>query len=260
MYRALDRVHGVHGSVVALKVLHDHAPAHHRIRFEREVDILAEISHPAVVRYIAHGETENGEAFLAMEWLDGEDLSSRILRGPMSVADTVAMAATVAGALHAAHTRGVLHRDVKPSNVFLCDADPRRAKLLDFGVARLANAIKATRTGSALGTPGYMAPEQASAADGLDARADVYSLGCVLFECLTGRRPFIAENVIAVTMKSLLEDAPRVRSLRSDVPLDLDDLTARMLARNPAQRPTDCAMVAAELMALGAPGEPVSDP
>src|SRR4029079_1752001 len=125
-----------------------------------------------------------------------------------------------------------------------------RVKVLDFGVARMADA-SATRTGVMIGTPGYMAPEQARGERNVGARSDVFALGCLLYECLTGKPPFIGDNVMAILAKVLLEEAPRVGVVRPDLPEALDDLVARTLARNPEHGPRDGAERAVELATLG---------
>src|SRR5690606_29722633 len=144
---------------------------------------------------VAHGETLAGDVYLAMEWLEGEDLGSTLACTRLSVAESVALARRVADALGAAHARGIVHRDVKPENIFLEHRRIERAEVLDVGLARLAQGGPAlTRTGLTVGTPAYMSPEQAVADGHVSARADVFSLGCVLFQCLTGRVPFRGER------------------------------------------------------------------
>jgi serine/threonine protein kinase len=134
VYRARDRTSG---QLVACKIVRTHG-ADHVARFEREAQLLAELSHPHIVRYVAHGRTADGALFLAMEWLHGEDLATRLARpAPLAVAESVALARRVADALAVVHARGAVHRDVKPGNIFLPDGDPAAAKLLDFGVARV---------------------------------------------------------------------------------------------------------------------------
>lgn len=221
-------------------------------RFSAEAVLLAELMHPGVVRYVGHGVLPDGELYLAMEWLEGEDLSARLIRPQlMSIADAVRLATVVAGALGAAHARGIVHRDVKPSNIFLVEGRVEQAKLLDFGIARLGyGRTLATRTGTLLGTPGYMAPEQAQGLKEIDASADIFSLGAVLFECLTGRPAFTAEHMMATLSRILFESTPRVSTVRSDVPPALDMLVASMLAKDPAARPRDGAHVVAALDAI----------
>src|SRR5262249_5346179 len=156
--------------------------------FTREALVLAELMTPGIVRYVAHGVAETGALYLVMEWLDGCDLAERLKTGPMSVDESILVIRQAAAALVPAHQRGSVHRDIKPSNLFLAGGDVTELRLVDFGVARLAEAGgPSTQTGLVIGTPGYMAPEQARGDRDVDARADVFSLGCVLFECLTGR-------------------------------------------------------------------------
>ena len=244
---------------VALKVLHSQGEKV-RERFNREAEVLAELSHPHIVRYVAHGVTSADAPYLAMEWLEGEDLSARFARGGrLTVGESARLIARAARALGHAHARGVLHRDVKPSNLFLVDGDVDKVKLLDFGIARkVAAAAGTTRTGTTLGTPGYMAPEQASGLREVDARSDVFSLGCVLYECVVGEAPFLGENVMVILSKILFDDAPRLSARQPAVLPALDDLVARMLSRDPAGRPADGAAVADELDALREPLERVT--
>jgi serine/threonine protein kinase len=189
--------------------------------------VLAELVHPGIVRYVAHGLSPSCPPFLAMEWLEGEDLSARLRRGPMTVEETVTLGVQVAEALSFLHARGVVHRDLKPSNLFLIEQDLERVKVLDFGIARFADATQVTKTGALLGTPGYMAPEQARSGQDVDARADIFALGCVLFKCLTGTPAFTGHQFMSILAKVLFEDAPRVWTLRPDVPPALDALIAR---------------------------------
>jgi tetratricopeptide (TPR) repeat protein len=246
VYRARDRSSG---ALVALKVLHA-ASAQFAGHFARESYVLAELDHPGIVRYVGHGAAPTGELYLAMEWLEGEDLSKRLERGPLSVAETITLGVRVAEALGAAHARGVVHRDIKPGNLFLPDNDIGRVKILDFGIARPQATRPATRTGILLGTPGYMAPEQALGARVIDPRADVFSLGTVLYECLTGQAAFEAGPLLVLLSKMLAPEPPRPADLRSDVPAALDEVVARMLAHEPAHRPENGAAVAAEIAML----------
>jgi serine/threonine protein kinase len=204
VWRALDRVSG---EPIALKVILN--PDEEQIaRFQREERVLAGLEHPAIARHVDHGVTSDGRHYLAMEWLEGEDLAARLSRGALGVDESLALAECVADALAVVHGRGVVHRDLKPANLFLPQGDLGQVKLLDFGIARLSDATQGlTATGAAIGTPAYMAPEQARGEPGIDARADVYALGCVLFECLTGRPPFIAGHPLAV-LASQLERCP----------------------------------------------------
>ncbi|HEX3764658.1 MAG TPA: protein kinase, partial [Kofleriaceae bacterium] len=247
VFRARDR-HS--DQPVAIKVIADGRDPR-GARFAREVQLLSELSHPGIVRYVAHGVTAAGAPYLVMEWLDGEDLRRRLEREPLTIGESVALATRVAEALGAAHARGIVHRDLKPSNLFLPGGRIDQVKVLDFGIAQQDGMSQLTRTGTLIGTPGYMAPEQARGHEAIDARADVFALGCVLFECLTGVRPYEGDSAIAILGKILFDDAPRVNALWPEVPEDLDALVARMLARDPALRARDGAALAAALDALG---------
>ncbi len=216
-------------------------------RFMREVHALAGLQHPAIVEYIDHGVTGDGHAFLVMESLEGEDLQARLQRGPLAIEECVDLGLRLADALAAAHARGVVHRDLKPSNIYLPGGAIADAKLLDFGVARVSDdPYSLTRTGAIIGTVGYMAPEQARGEPDVDGRADLYSLGCVLHECLTGAPVFSGGHAMAILAKILLDDPPRVSSLRPDVPEPFASVIARLLAKDREARPRE----AMDLVAL----------
>jgi len=247
VFRARDLVSG---EVVAVKVMTD--GREDRIaRFAREVELLSELAHPGIVRYVSHGATSSGEIFLAMEWLHGEDLKSRLEREALTMSEAVTLATRVAEALGAAHARGIVHRDLKPSNLFLPEGSIEQVKVLDFGIAHRDGRTQLTQTGTMIGTPGYMAPEQARNHGVIDARVDVFALGCVLFHCLTGTPAFEGDNATSILGKILFGEAPRVSALWPEVPEDLDALVARMLSKEPALRPSDGANLAAALAALG---------
>jgi len=249
VYRARDLTDG---ATVAVKILTGRE-VREAVRFEQEASILSGLAHPAIVRYLTSGIAESGERFIAMEWLDGEDLAMRLDRKPVTVAEAVAVARRAAEALAYAHGRGIVHRDVKPENLFLPALSIERLKVLDFGIARLTRgARKLTRTGSVIGTPGYMAPELVRGERDVTPGADVFSLGCVLFQCLTGRPVFEADDATALLAKILLQEAPRARLIQPVLPRALDDVVARMLAKEPGQRFADAQAVIAALDALGA--------
>ncbi|HWO23799.1 MAG TPA: protein kinase [Kofleriaceae bacterium] len=246
VFRARDRASG---EAVAVKVLSDvRGPS--IARFAREVELLSSLSHPGIVRYIAHGEAPADELYLVMEWLDGEDLKARLDRGPLTVRETLTLATRIAEALGAAHARGAIHRDLKPANLFLPGGRIADVKILDFGIARRAGGARLTQTGLLVGTPGFMAPEQARDGGAVDARADVFALGCVLFQCLTGAPAFHGDSAAGILGKILFGDTPRVSALWPEVPAALDALVATLLAKDPAHRPRDGTHLAAELVAL----------
>jgi serine/threonine protein kinase len=250
VYRARDRQGGAR---VAVKVL-SQAGLADDARFAREVEALTRLRHPHIVGYVAHGRVPGGAPFVVMEWVEGQSLADRLADGPLSLPDALDLAIGVADALALAHAQGIVHRDVKPSNVQLVDGDPRRPKLLDFGTARLTEGAKSlTLSGMIIGTPGFMSPEQARGAGRIDARADVFALGCVLYECLTGQPAFSGATVMAVLAKVVLEEAPRLAEARTDAPEALDELLARMLAKEPDARPASGAALLAELRPMRQP-------
>jgi serine/threonine-protein kinase len=252
IHRALDLTTG---RAVALKLLRA-SPGRDDARFEREARILSDLAHPGVVAYVAHGTDATGNPYLATEWLDGESLSRRLGRDPpLTVAETIALGLRVATTLAAAHARGIIHRDLKPSNLFLPGGVIDAVKLLDFGVSRPAREMnQLTAPGDVIGTPGYMSPEQARGKGPIDARADVFSLGCVLFRCLTGRDAFGGDDLVARLLSVVTQEVPPARSLNPAVPQALSDLVARMLSKPPDARPPDGGAVAAELSRLRIPG------
>ncbi len=219
-------------------------------RFQQEANCLAAIAHPAIVRYIAHGKTAHGEHYLVMEWLDGETLEDRLARGSINLGATVRMIRRVAEALAVAHQHGVIHRDIKPANIFLPAKDVSKIKLLDFGIARRLfdpASLRLTQAGSALGTPMYMSPEQAQGSLDVDARADVFSLGCVFFECLTGTPPFMADSTTGTLARITADETVDVEARCVGVPPRLTDLLRRMLAKRPGDRPSTMLDVLGEL-------------
>ena len=251
VYRGVDRATG---RQVAIKMLREGVSIGDR--FERESKLLAELDDPRVVGYVAHGTAESGQQYLVTEWLEGEPLSRRLEAGTLSVAQTVELARRVAGILGRLHERGIVHRDVKPSNLFLRGGAIERVTLIDFGIARFHQShSELTGTGIAVGTPGFMAPEQARGERDIDARADVFSLGCVMFRCLTGRSPFRGADALAVQLKIILDETPRLRTARPGVPEPLDRLVTRMLAKARGDRPPDGRAVVRELERIPLTGE-----
>jgi len=231
------------GARVAVKIVH--GPEAILQRFAREVAVLAAIDHPRVVRYVADGRGAEG-SYLAMEWLEGEDLAVRIARGSLDLGEAMIVLRGVSEALAALHRRGVVHRDVKPSNVYLIDGECERVKLLDLGIARAEGDPRLTATGAAIGTPAYMSPEQVRG-EGIDPRSDLYSAGCLLFECLTGRPPFAGEQPIAILARMLLETPPSLADAGVDAPAAVEELLVRLLDKRPEVRPADGAALLAAL-------------
>jgi tetratricopeptide (TPR) repeat protein len=222
-------------------------------RFAREARVLAELSHPGIVAYVAHGRTDDGRPFLAMEWIDGGDLELRLRTRPLTLRESLTLTRRAAEALDFVHRRDIVHRDLKPSNLLLRGGDHERVAIADFGLARhaIANAAM-TRTGAPIGTPAYMSPEQALGERELTTATDVFSLGCVLYECLAGAPPFVAAHPGALLAKLLFDTAPPIRKVRASVPEPIEQLLVRLLARNPEDRPQDARAVIVALDALDA--------
>jgi hypothetical protein len=229
VYRAHDPVTNARLAVKVLGEVGDPT------RFAVESDILSKLSHPNIVAYRGHGLTKDGHPYLAMEWIDGEDLEKHLETANLTVEETLRIARALADALGAAHAAGVIHRDLKPSNVILTRSQ-RVVKLVDFGIARAANVEGLTKTGQALGTPGYMSPEQARG-NPVDARTDLFSLGCLIFRCVGGRRPFAGSDIMQFATSLALENPPPLREIAPLVPRDLEALVAQLLQKDPGLRP-----------------------
>jgi len=242
IYEAWDDARGV---PVALKTWRPAADADQRrsARLFREAQALSQVRSPAVVAYVDHGTSSECSAFLVLEWVPGETLSQRLTAPGVSPADVVRLVRRIAEGLAALHARGIVHRDLKPANVMLPERDVASAVIVDLGVARLGGESDLTRTGAHLGTPRYMAPEQIRSARTVDGRADVFALGCILLEALTGRPAFDGDETVAVVSRILFEPAPVPTARRSDLPRELDDVVRVMLARDPALRPTAKAVI-----------------
>jgi tetratricopeptide (TPR) repeat protein len=246
VYRARDVRDG---QAVALKLLRldDDEDAQ---RFAREASALAQLRHPGIVRYVDHGTVGEGvrqRHYLAMEWLDGETLGDRLDRKSVTLEQTLHLAQQVAEALSAIHRLGVVHRDIKPDNLFLIDGKFDQVKIIDFGIARPHAADPLTRPGIVLGSLHYLAPEQARGARNIDGRSDIFALGCVLFKCLTGRTLFEGHNIVAVLAKIVFEEPPPIHEMGADVPPEVELLLARMLAKTPAERFSDAGTLGREL-------------
>ena len=256
VYQARDRRSG---DTVALKVLREASTASAAL-FETEVKVLLALEHPHIVGYVGHGLTDTGHPYVVMPWLDGEDLQTRLDEGPLSIHETLSLARAVAGALEHLHGRGLIHRDLKPSNLFLVGGDVERVQLIDMGLARDAAAARAIiQSGVLVGTPSFIAPEQARGDRDVSPAVDVFALGCILFECLTGERLFTGAHPMSVLAKILLEDAPRVSEILPGVPAFLDLLVSRMVDKDPAKRPADGTELARWLTETGRAAIPPQD-
>ncbi len=232
VFRARDRL--LERSV-ALKILHEHYTddADYVERFRREARAVAQLAHPNIVTVIDRGE-QDGRQFIVFEYVDGENLKELVNReGALPVRDAVELGLQMARALGYAHERGIVHRDVKPQNVIL--NEDGRAKVTDFGIARSLDVEGVTQTGTVLGTSDYIAPEQAQG-QVVDAQTDVYSLGVVLYELLTGEVPFGGESFVAVAMQHVNDPAPSILERRGDVPPRLDLVVQRAMAKRPEDR------------------------
>ncbi|MFN2315662.1 MAG: protein kinase [Gemmatimonadales bacterium] len=226
-----------HDRQVAIKVLRPElAAALGPDRFPREIRIVAQLQHPHVLPLYDSGELQ-GFLYYVMPFVSGESLRTRLDReGPLPIQDAVRILREVADALSYAHGHGILHRDIKPDNVMLSG---RHAMVMDFGVAKAvsdAGGQTLTTVGVAVGTPQYMSPEQATGQSNLDQRSDIYAMGILGFELLTGRAPFTGQTAQAILSAQVLETPPAITSLRASVPPALADLLARCLAKNPADR------------------------
>ncbi|MGH3104911.1 MAG: Stk1 family PASTA domain-containing Ser/Thr kinase [Gaiellaceae bacterium] len=233
------------GRRVAIKILNErHANDEQFIeRFRREAKNAAALSHPNIVSIYDRGEAE-GTYYIAMEHLDGRNLKELILaRGPAPVHIAIEYTRQILGALRFAHRHGIVHRDIKPHNV-LVDGDGR-LKVTDFGIAR-AGASQMTEAGSIVGTAQYLSPEQARGAS-VDQRSDLYSVGVVLYELLTGTVPFTGDSPVEIAMKHLSVTPPPPSSRRSDLPHDLDLVVTRALAKEPGDRYQDADEMEADL-------------
>ncbi|CAN5331666.1 hypothetical protein BH20ACT24_BH20ACT24_21070 [soil metagenome] len=251
---------------VALKILapplaNDEA---FRRRFVRESRMAAAIDHPNIVPIYEAGEAD-GALYIAMRFVDGTDLGALIEReGPLSPKRALDILEQVARALDAAHARGLIHRDVKPANILLTAGQrpdaPEHVYLTDFGLSRaMSSPSDITHAGQVVGSPHYMAPEQIRG-EPVDGRTDIYSLGCVLYSCLTGRPPFEKDTVIAAAYAHLSETPPPLSALRRDLPDDLDAIVGKAIAKGKEDRYPTCGAFLAAARAAGLPGPAFASP
>jgi len=255
VYKAQDRLLE---RIVAIKVLHEHFTQDEEYveRFRREARSVAQLSHPNIVTVIDRGEDE-GRQYIVFEYVEGENLKQLVERiGPMPVRDALLLTLQMARALSFAHQRGLIHRDVKPQNILL-NADGQ-AKMTDFGIARSVDVQGVTVTGTVLGTSEYIAPEQARG-QRVDAQTDVYSLGVVLYELLTGGVPFEGDNFVSVALQHVNEPVPSVLEHRPEVPTRLALAVERAMAKSPEHRYDSMDELVGELEACLAELDPVSE-
>jgi hypothetical protein len=233
VFLARDRVLG---RDVALKVLRKQYAGDGEFaeRFKREARSAASLSHPNIVQVYDRGETGDGASYIAMEYVPGGTLKEKISHeGPLAAPEAAAIGAQVAEALGAAHDRGMVHRDIKPQNVLLTKRGD--AKVADFGIARAGSSVTISKTGSVMGTAGYMSPEQALG-EPATPKSDLYSLGVVLYEALTGKLPFTADNPIAVSMKHVTEPLRPPREIDPTIPEGMNALVTKLMAKDPEDR------------------------
>jgi eukaryotic-like serine/threonine-protein kinase len=255
VYRA---EHVVLGSPAAVKILLEQFTRDRVVvdRFFQEAKAASAIRHVGIVEVFDFGRLPNGQAYIAMELLRGEELANFEARhGTLELPLAAQIALQILAALNAAHAVGVVHRDLKPDNIFLVRDGGApggiRVKILDFGIAKLVGDQLAhqpkTRGGMILGTPKYMAPEQCRGGARLDARADLYAVGCILFEMLTGRPPFVGGGDGEIMAMHIYEPPPRLSNLVRDPPAELDALVAKLLTKSPDDRIPSAAYALAAL-------------
>ncbi len=244
------------GKQVAVKILYceDGMSPELHARFHREAEITSRLNHPNIVQVHDFHSMEDGTPYLVMEYLRGESLSRRIRQGPLPIQEALSIARQIGSALHTAHQAGVIHRDLKPGNVFLVPTESggvvgQQVKLLDFGISKLATAQTLhTQEDVLIGTPRYMAPEQAMGKNReVDARSDQFSLGSIIYEMLAGQPPFSADSVAGLVYSIVYDPHEPLGQLRPDVPEQVAAAVDRALAKKPSERFPDVASFIAEL-------------
>jgi serine/threonine-protein kinase len=244
------------GKRVAVKVLHQaSANDESYARFRREAEIATRIGHPNIVDVLDWNTLPDGKTpYLVLEYLNGESLSSRLMRGPIPVDQTLTIVRQIGSALHAAHRAGVIHRDLKPDNIFLCPTDSGghvtdHVKVLDFGISKIRDSqTMHTQEARLLGTPQYMAPEQATGKNAeVDERSDLFALGAIVYEMLAGRPAFVGDNLAAIVFQVVYEDPPPLETLVPAVPPAVVAAVRRALAKERGDRQPDVLAFVAEL-------------
>lgn len=234
--------HPVLKRLVAVKMLHSHLMNEAIVRrFQHEAEAVSGLSHHNVIAVHDFGLSEHGQPYMVMDFVEGKPLSEILRQGPLGLVPVINIAIQLAEGLQHAHEHGVLHRDLKPSNIMVTDADCDfpEARIVDFGIAKIMenNSTRVTQTGELLGTPQYMSPEQCRGGE-LDARSDVYALGCVIFEAMTGKPLFSGESIVSVIVDQISKPPRSLGEVRPDIqfPIELEDLVAKMLTKEPIDR------------------------
>lgn len=238
-HRSQEKVVPIALKVVALGLLGNEGAM---ARFEREANILKQLKHPHIVRLIAHGKINKQNPYIAMEYIDGEALDRALARrGKLSWEEVLSYGKQLCEALQYAHEKGIIHRDLKPSNLMITREGV--LKLTDFGIAKDTDVTALTGANSTIGTAAYMSPEQCKGDRHLTNKSDLYSLGVVFFELLTGRKPFVAETTVEMFLKHVNEKVPRVGKIVADLPTKFESLILQLLEKDKEDRPIDAAWV-----------------
>ena len=243
-------VHRETGEQVAVKKLHARVSKDPliRARFKREMTVLERVRHPNIVRYLGGGRDEDSLCYI-MEVVDGGTVKELLeSAGPLPTLSVIDLGIQVCSALQWAHNHGVIHRDLKPGNLFLTRTGA--LKLGDFGIARDLTRSDLTADGFTVGTHAYMSPEQITGDSSISGKTDLYALGCCLFEMLSGRKPFLGENYAQLFEQHLKQRPPSLIKMGVDCPPELDDLVTQLLAKDPDDRPFNARLVQATLLQL----------
>ncbi len=242
--------HRLTGRAVAVKII-GASLARNRVnreRFKREAKATQKLAHPNIIEVLDQGATDDGMPYIVMELLHGETLADRIARGPIPLGRTIPIAIEIARALSRAHDFEVVHRDLKPDNIYLHEAaGVELVKLLDFGIARSMHDTRLTNAGEVFGTPQYMAPERITSIDA-GPSADLYSFGVIVFEMLSGRLPFDAPDIPSILVKHMSAQAPLLRSMVPSIPENIESLVASLISKRPDDRPVDAHRVHSDLV------------
>lgn len=257
VYRAADRLND---REVAIKILLPQIldDSHVARRFHREMSILEKLDHPHIVRYLTGG-TAGGRPYYVMELVDAGSLKDQLtIHGHLSWQQACRYGIQICSALQHAHNHGIIHRDLKPSNLFMDESGD--LKLGDFGIARDTHQVDLTDVGLTVGTYAYMSPEQICADTSISDKTDLYALGCLLYEMITGYPPFDGSNFARIFDQHLSSDPPQVREAVPDCPKALEELIVRLMAKHPAQRPFNARYVQGFLQNLSEQGGSECEP